>query len=489
MTQTEPQAPGFDHEENVANLQTAGKHTAKTAGKLVSGKIMEPDGKEWSPSSWKLYSAAQQPEWPSLDALESATTRLSSMPALVMPADVHRLQDELARVSTGNAFLLQAGDCSESFDEFSAKAIRDKLKVILQMAVALTYAAGLPVIKVGRIAGQFAKPRSSPTERVNGTDLPAFRGHMVNCELPDLLSRTPDPERLISAYNQSSATLTLLNAFSSGGFADLSHVHSWNLEFVASSKQGKRYNKIANEIDQALRFISACGIEMDSVESLHRVNFYTSHEALILHYEESLTRSDPFSGSWYDSSAHMLWVGERTRQLNGAHVEYLSGITNPIGMKIGHTVTPDELVALCDKLDPQRTPGRLTLITRIGHARIEDVLPPLLETIKKEGLPVVWACDPMHANTITAESGRKTRRFDDILQEIKGFFAAHREVGTWPGGMHIELTGDDVTECLGGLDDLAEDQLHLRYTTTCDPRLNARQSIELAFQVAEMLRA
>ncbi len=461
----------------------------QAASKEIASKEITTGNREWSPSSWKSYPALQQPDWPSSDALDSITTKLASMPALVMPADVHRLQDELARVATGNAFLLQAGDCSESFDEFSARAIRDKLKVILQMAVALTYASGLPVVKVGRIAGQFAKPRSSATERVGNTDLPAFRGHMVNCELPDLLSRTPDPQRLISAYNQSSATLTLLNTFSSGGFADLSHVHSWNLEFVASSKQGKRYNKIANEIDQALRFISACGIDMDSVESLHRVNFYTSHEALILRYEESLTRNDPFSGSWYDSSAHMLWVGERTRQLDGAHVEYLSGVSNPIGMKVSGSITSDELIALCDKLDPDRTPGKLTLITRIGHTKIEDLLPPLLEAVKQEGFPVIWACDPMHANTITAESGRKTRRFDDILEETKGFFNAHREVGTWPGGIHIELTGDNVTECLGGLDNLAEDQLHLRYTTTCDPRLNARQSIELAFQVAEMLRA
>ncbi|MCL4434510.1 MAG: 3-deoxy-7-phosphoheptulonate synthase class II [Actinobacteria bacterium] len=443
----------------------------------------------WHPSSWKELPALQQPDWPDKLALERATGRLASLPALVKSAEVHQLRTELARVADGNAFLLQAGDCSESFDEFSARAVRDKLKVILQMAVALTYAAGLPVVKVGRIAGQFAKPRTSETENVNGTTLPSFRGHMVNCDLPDQASRVPDPERLTTAYNQSSATLALIGAFSKGGFADLSHVHSWNLEFVASSKEGKRYNRIANEIDQALRFISACGVELNAEEELHRVNFYTSHEALILPYEEALTRVDPFSGSWYDSSAHMLWVGERTRQPEGAHVEFLSGITNPIGVKIGPATSPDQLIALCSRLDPERTPGHLTLITRIGHSKVRELLPPLLEAVREEGFPVVWACDPMHANTITSTSGRKTRKFDDILAEIRGFFKAHQEVGTRPGGVHIELTGDNVTECIGGLDDLAEDQLHLRYTTTCDPRLNARQSIELAFQVSELLRS
>ena len=399
------------------------------------------------------------------------------------------MESALARVAKGEAFLLQAGDCSESFAEFSADQIRDKLKVILQTAVVLTYGAGVPVVKVGRIAGQFAKPRSSATEIVDGIELPSFRGHMVNDDSPDPLARIPDPERLLAAYHQSAATLNLLRAFTKGGFADLTQVHAWNQEFVAASAQGRRYESIAGEIEAALRFMAACGIDLSTESNLHQVDFWTSHEALLLVYEEALTRRDSLTGKYYDCSAHLLWVGERTRQLDGAHVEFLSGVCNPLGVKIGPEARPEEVVALCDKLDPQAVPGRLTLITRLGAGRVEELLPPLLETVKNSGHDVVWACDPMHANTFLSDGGLKTRRFDDVLAEIKGFFQVHKKLGSWPGGIHIELTGENVTECLGGLGDILEDQLDLRYTTTCDPRLNAQQAIDLSFRVAELLRA
>ncbi len=399
------------------------------------------------------------------------------------------MESALARVAKGEAFLLQAGDCSGAFAEFSAEQLRDKLKVILQMAVVLTYGAGVPVVKVGRIAGQFAKPRSSATEIVDGIELPSFRGHMVNDDSPDPLARIPDPERLLAAYHQSAATLNLLRAFTKGGFADLTQVHAWNQEFVAASAQGRRYESIAGEIEAALRFMAACGIDLSTESNLHQVDFWTSHEALLLVYEEALTRRDSLTGKYYDCSAHLLWVGERTRQLDGAHVEFLSGVCNPLGVKIGPEARPEEVVALCDKLDPQAVPGRLTLITRLGAGRVEELLPPLLETVKNSGHDVVWACDPMHANTFLSDGGLKTRRFDDVLAEIKGFFQVHKKLGSWPGGIHIELTGENVTECLGGLGDILEDQLDLRYTTTCDPRLNAQQAIDLSFRVAELLRA
>jgi 3-deoxy-7-phosphoheptulonate synthase len=408
---------------------------------------------------------------------------------MVFAGEARRLTASLAAVSSGKAFLLQAGDCAESFGEFSADSIRDKLKVILQMAVALTYAAGVPVVKVGRIAGQFAKPRSSDTEEIGGVRLDAFRGHMVNDEAFDPEARRPDPERLITAYHQSVSTLNLLRAFTKGGFADLSQVHAWNQEFVLSSSEGRRYETVAGEIDRALRFMAACGIDLGAEDGLHQVDFWTSHEALILPYEEALTRQDSLTGDWVDCSAHMLWVGERTRQLDGAHVEFLSGVINPLGAKLGPSATPDDVVALCARLDPDRTPGRLTLITRFGAGRVEELLPPLLDAVRAEGHPVVWQCDPMHGNTFTSDGGRKTRRFDDILAELRSFFAVHRGAGTWPGGVHVELTGDNVTECLGGAEEIFEDDLDQRYTTTCDPRLNARQSLDLAFRIAELLRA
>ncbi len=426
--------------------------------------------------------------WPDEAELKRVNAQLSSLPPLVFAGEARHLTRVLGDAADGQAFLLQAGDCAESFSEFTADGIRDKLKVILQMAVVLTYGAGVPVVKVGRIAGQFAKPRSSPTERVGDQVLASFRGHMVNDDLPVASARVPDPNRLITAYQQSVATLNLLRAFTKGGFADLSQVHAWNQEFVASSTEGRRFEGIAEGIDRALRFMSACGINLTGEDTLHEVDFWTSHEALILDYEEALTRRDSLTDDWYDCSAAMLWVGERTRQLDGAHVEFLSGIHNPVGSKVGPSATPDDVVALCERLNPGRVPGRLTLITRYGAGDIETGLPPLLRAVRDEGHPVVWVCDPMHGNTFTAEGGRKTRRFDDIVAELKGFFAAHREVGTWPGGVHVELTGDDVTECLGGVEDIVEGQLEQRYTSACDPRLNARQSLDLAFAVAELLR-
>ncbi|CAM8640590.1 AroG 3-deoxy-D-arabino-heptulosonate 7-phosphate (DAHP) synthase [Acidimicrobiia bacterium] len=443
---------------------------------------------EWSPSSWRSLDVVQQPDWTDLGALDDVVKRLRSMPPLVFAGEARSLTADLANVANGEAFLLQAGDCAESFDAFSADSIRDKLKVILQMAVVLMYSSGVPVVKVGRIAGQFAKPRSSGTETIDGVELPSFRGHMVNDIDFTANARTADPERLITAYQQSASTLNLVRAFTKGGFGDLSRVHAWNQEFVASSAEGQRYEEVAEGIERTLQFMAACGIDTESTPQLHTVDVSTSHEALILGYEEALTRQDSLTGDWYDCSAHMLWIGERTRQLDGAHVHFLSGVGNPIGCKIGPTVTPDEVIALCEALNPDRIPGRLTLITRMGADTIGSALPPLLAAVRDSGHPVAWACDPMHGNTFTAPGGRKTRHFDAVLAEIAGFFAAHRSVGTWPGGVHIELTGDDVTECLGGAEEILDADLDTRYETMCDPRLNARQSLDLAFRVAELLQ-
>jgi len=442
----------------------------------------------WSPLSWRDRPAVQQPDWADPGALDAVVKTLGTLPPLVFAGEARRLTADLGKVAAGEAFLLQAGDCAESFDAFSADAIRDKLKVILQMAVVLTYSSGVPVVKVGRIAGQFAKPRSAPTETVDGVTLPSFRGHMVNDIDFTAAARVADPERLLTAYHQSASTLNLLRAFTKGGFADLSRVHQWNQQFVASSAEGLRYEELASGIDRALRFMAACGIDTEATPQLHTVDVATSHEALILGYEEALTRQDSLTGDWYDCSAHMLWIGERTRQLDGAHVHFLSGVRNPVGCKVGPTATPDEVLALCEALNPDRIPGRLTLITRMGAEKITEALPPLLRAVRDADHPVAWACDPMHGNTFTAPSGRKTRHFDAVLAEIAGFFAAHREVGTWPGGVHIELTGDDVTECLGGAEEILDADLGTRYETMCDPRLNARQSLDLAFRVAELLQ-
>ena len=442
----------------------------------------------WAPSSWRDHPAAQQPPWPDDAALQAALKHLATLPPLVFAGEARGLTTALAQVADGRAFLLQAGDCAESFDAFSADGIRDRLKVILQMAIVLSYSSGVPIVKVGRIAGQFAKPRSSDTEMIGGVELPSFRGHIVNDIPPTAAARIPDPDRLLQAYHQSASTLNLLRAFVKGGFADLSQVHQWNQEFVSSSREGQRYERLAHEIDRALRFMRACGIASETQPSLHEVDFFTSHEALILGYEEALTRQDSLTGDWYDCSAHMVWIGERTRQLDGAHVEFFRGIRNPIGCKIGPTATAEEVLDLCEILNPERAAGRLTLITRMGADHIEDGLRPLLAAVRDANHPVVWSCDPMHGNTFTSEGGRKTRHLDAVLAEIAGFFAAHKAEGTWPGGVHVELTSDDVTECLGGAEEIFDADLDARYETICDPRLNGRQSLDLAFRVAELLK-
>ena len=431
----------------------------------------------------------QQPNWPDAAHLDGALKQIASFPPLVFAGEARSLQAALGQVASGNAFLLQAGDCAESFEEFTAVNIREKLRVILQMAVMLTYSMGVPVVKVGRIAGQFAKPRSNDTEMVDGTELPVFRGHMVNDPIANLDARVPNPQRLVKAYHQAASTLNLVRAFTKGGFADLNRVHSWNQEFVATSAEGQRYEQVASEVERALAFMRACGIDTETNNALHQVDVYTSHEALILGYEEALTRQDSLTGGWYDCSAHMLWIGERTRQLDGAHVEFLRGVENPLGCKIGKTTDVDYVLSLCEKLNPARIPGRLTLISRMGASSVEESLRPLLRAVRDAGHPVVWACDPMHANTFTAPNGRKTRNFEDIMSEIVGFVKAHRAEGTWPGGIHIELTGDNVTECLGGSEAVSNEDLDTRYETVCDPRLNARQSLDLAFRVAELIRS
>ena len=442
---------------------------------------------DWDPRSWRHHPAFQQPDWPDDAAHEAIIKEIGNLPPLVFAGEARDLTESLAAVSRGEAFLLQAGDCAESFDT-SADSIRDRLRVILQMSVVLTYFTGVPVVKVGRIAGQFAKPRSNSTETVDGVELPSFRGHIVNDVGFTEGERTADPTRLLTAYNRAAATLNLLRAFTKGGFADLSRVHQWNREFIATSPAGQRYEDLAAEIDRAVQFMRACGVTSERLSELSQVDFFTSHEALLLGYEEALTRRDSLTGGWYDCSAHMLWIGDRTRQLDGAHVEFLRGVHNPLGCKIGSSATGDEVLALCEALNPDRVPGRLTLITRMGATKIVDTLPLLLEAVRDAGHPVVWVCDPMHGNTFTADNGHKTRHFDDVLAEVSGFFAAHRFVGTNPGGVHLELTGDDVTECLGGGADVHAADLENRYETMCDPRLNGMQSVDLAFRVAEFLR-
>ena len=442
---------------------------------------------DWGPRSWRERVALQQPQWPDAEAHQQVLDQLGVLPPLVFAGESRELTERLAAVANGHAFLLQAGDCAESFDTV-ADSIRDRLRVILQMAVILTYFTGVPVVKIGRIAGQFAKPRSSDTETIDGIELPAFRGHIVNDVGFTAGERTADPERLLTAYNRAAATLNLLRAFTKGGFADLSRVHQWNREFIATSPAGQRYEDLAAEIDRAVQFMRACGVTSERLSELSQVDFFTSHEALLLGYEEALTRRDSLTGGWYDCSAHMLWIGDRTRQLDGAHVEFLRGVHNPLGCKIGSSATGDEVLALCEALNPDRVPGRLTLITRMGATKIVDTLPLLLEAVRDAGHPVVWVCDPMHGNTFTADNGHKTRHFDDVLAEVSGFFAAHRFVGTNPGGVHLELTGDDVTECLGGGADVHAADLENRYETMCDPRLNGMQSVDLAFRVAEFLR-
>ena len=439
----------------------------------------------WTPATWQTHPAAQQPPWPDEGELNAALDELRTLPPLVFAGEARNLTTSLAHAAAGEAFVLQAGDCAEAFGDFSADSIRDKLKVILQMAVVLTYGAGLPIVKIGRIAGQFAKPRSAPSESSGETELPSFRGHAVNDVAFDPDSRRADPRRLVRAYHQSAATLNLIRAFTKGGFADLNQIHVWNQEFVAASREGQRFEAIASSIERALRFMAACGVDLGADSRLHEVDLYTSHEALLLGYEEALTRRDSLTGDWYACSAHMLWVGDRTRQVDGAHVHFLKGVRNPVAVKVGPSAAPDDLVRLAEALDPDATPGRLTFIARLGADRVAELLPPLVERMKDR--PVVWICDPMHGNTFTSPSGFKTRRFDDILGEIRTFFAVHHDAGTVPGGVHLELTADDVTECLDT--EVLDEHLETRYQALCDPRLNARQSLELAFELAELLQA
>ncbi len=443
---------------------------------------------KWAPQSWRGKEARQLPVYPDAGELARAEETLANYPPLVFAGEARRLKEHLGGVAEGKAFLLQGGDCAESFAEFHANNIRDTFRVLLQMAVVLTFGAACPVVKLGRMAGQFAKPRSAPTEVQGDIELPSYRGDIVNAIEFDEAARVPDPERLLRAYNQSAATLNLLRAFAQGGFADLHKVHQWNLQFLAGSPQGKRYEALAGRIDEALAFMEACGITPEEVPQLRETDFYTCHEALLLNYEQALTRVDSLTGQWYDCSAHLLWIGDRTRQLDGAHVEFLRGVDNPLGMKCGPSLEPDDLLRLIEALNPDNVPGRLTLIARMGADNVEAKLPPLVRAVERAGHKVVWACDPMHGNTVKASTGYKTRAFDRILAEVRGFFAVHRAEGSYAGGLHFEMTGKDVTECIGGAQAISEASLGDRYHTHCDPRLNASQAIELAFLIAEQLK-
>ena len=439
----------------------------------------------WAPHSWTSHEARQLPDYPDQSALTAATDTLRSFPPLVFAGEARNLTAELARVAAGDAFLLQGGDCAESFAEFHPNNIRDTFRVILQMAVVLTYASKLPVVKLGRMAGQFAKPRSAPTETIDGVELPSYRGDNVNDIGFTPESRTPDPKRMVQGYAQSAATLNLLRAFAQGGYANLAQVHRWTLDYMGRSPWAAKYAETADRIGEALDFMAACGIDPETVPQLAQTSFYTSHEALLLPYEEAMTRQDSLTGDWYDTSAHFLWIGDRTRFEGSAHVEFLRGIGNPIGVKCGPTLEPDVLLRLLDTLNP----GRMTLITRYGHDKIEAAFPKLLRAVTREGHPVVWSCDPMHGNVVKAANGYKTRPFERILAEVRGFFAVHRAEGTHAGGIHAEMTGQNVTECTGGAVDVTEQTLADRYHTHCDPRLNAGQSLEMAFLLAEMLNA
>ena len=445
--------------------------------------------KNWTPDSWRSKPVIQVPDYPNQTKLEEVQQTLAGFPPLVFAGEARRLKGELNKVASGKAFLLQGGDCAESFREFHANNIRDTFRVLLQMAVVLTFGAACPIIKVGRLAGQFAKPRSAPTETVDGVELPSYRGDIINSIDFNEESRQPDPERMIRAYNQSAATLNLLRAFAQGGFADLHQVHQWNMGFVADSPLGERYRDLADRLDEALEFMAACGLTSDSTPQIAETGFFTSHEALLLPYEQAMTRVDSLTGEWYDTSAHLLWVGDRTRQLENAHLEFLRGIANPVASKVGPTTDPDGLIRLIDVLNPKNEPGRLTLISRMGAGNVGDHLPELVRRVKKEGRVVVWACDPMHGNTVKSSNGYKTRQFDKILHEVEEFFAIHRSEGSYPGGVHFELTGQDVTECMGGAQAITEADLSSRYHTHCDPRLNAKQALELAFVISDSLKA
>ncbi len=445
--------------------------------------------KHWTPDSWRSKPAEQLPTYPDTDLLKQTENELSQLPPLVFAGEARSLQKRLEDVANGKAFLLQGGDCAESFAEFNANKIRDTFRVLLQMAVVMTYSGGMPIVKVGRMAGQFAKPRSSDTETQGDITLPSYRGDNINALEFTEEARKPNPKRMLSAYNQATSTLNLLRAFASGGYANLNKVHQWNLDFVADSPLGHQYQDLANRIDEAMHFMEACGITPESVPTLKDTEFYTSHEALLLPYEEAMTRTDSLTGDYYDTSAHMLWIGARTHQLENAQIEFARGIKNPIGLKCSPVLSTDELLRLIDILNPGNIPGRLTLIARMGHEQVEEKLSPLVRTIKSEGRNVVWSCDPMHGNTIKSSSGYKTRPFDYIMQEIRGFFNVHKAEGTHAGGIHIEMTGQNVTECVGGAEAIADEDLSSRYHTHCDPRLNANQALEAAFLISEELKS
>lgn len=458
--------------------------TADTAKKTTTPSSTAP----WSPDSWRQYSAKQMPVYEDTGALTAVEQRLKSYPPLVFAGEARRLKKALARAVDGQAFLLQGGDCAESFAEFHPFKIRDTFRVILQMAVVMSYASGMPVIKVGRMAGQFAKPRSEPVEKRGDETLPSYKGDIINAPEFSAGARRHDPERIVQAYNQSAATLNLLRAFAHGGYADLHRVNKWTLDFVQDHPLAERYKNLADSVDQALTFMAAAGVTSENSQQIREVDFYTSHEALLLPYEEALTRNDSTTGDWYDVSAHFLWIGDRTRQPDGAHVEFLRGVHNPIGIKCGPSLSPDDLLQLLDTLNPTREAGRITLITRMGHDKVEKHFPPLLRAVKASGHPVVWCSDPMHGNTRSTASGLKTREFENILSEVKQFFAVHKAEGTHAGGIHLELTGQNVTECVGGSGNLRDEHLHERYETHCDPRLNASQSLEMAFLLADELQ-
>jgi len=442
----------------------------------------------WSPDSWRAKPILQVPDYPDPAALAAVETRIASYPPLVFAGEARKLKQGLAKVADGESFLLQGGDCAESFAEHHPDNIRDFFRIFLQMAVVLTYGAQVPVIKVGRIAGNFAKPRTSPTEKIGDVELMSYRGDNINGIEFTPEARRPDPNRIEMAYRQAAATLNLLRAFAQGGYANLEHVHQWTLGFVKDSPQGHRYQELADHISDTVAFMRACGIDADTTPQLRSTDFFTSHEALLLGYEQAMTRVDSTTGEWYATSGHMVWIGDRTRQPDHAHVEFCRGVKNPIGLKCGPTSTEDGLLELVDLLNPDNEPGRLTLIARFGADKVGKQLPGLIRAVEREGRKVVWSCDPMHGNTIKAASGYKTRPFDLILREVEEFFAIHRAEGTHPGGIHVEMTGKNVTECTGGARAITEEDLHDRYHTHCDPRLNADQSIELAFLIAELLK-
>ncbi|MBO9477128.1 3-deoxy-7-phosphoheptulonate synthase class II [Shimia sp. R11_0] len=441
---------------------------------------------EWQKSDWRAKPRVQMPEYTDEAALKAVEAKLASYPPLVFAGEARRLKAQLGAASRGEAFLLQGGDCAESFEQFSADGIRDTFKVMLQMAMVLTYGAKVPVVKVGRMAGQFAKPRSAPTETLDGIELPSYRGDIINDLAFTPESRIPDPSKMLQAYTQAAATLNLLRAFSTGGYADVHQVHSWTLGFTEGEKAAK-YRDLANRISDTLDFMKAAGVTSDRLHSLQTVDFYTSHESLLLEYEEALTRMDSTSGKWLAGSGHMIWIGDRTRQPDGAHVEFARGVQNPVGLKCGPTTTAEDLKVLMEKLNPENEAGRLTLIARFGAGNVGDHLPRLIKAVQEEGANVLWTCDPMHGNTIKSATGYKTRPFDSVLREVREFFGVHKAEGTIPGGVHFEMTGQDVTECTGGVRAVTEEDLSARYHTACDPRLNASQSLELAFLVAEEL--